>query len=197
MTSESFQDTLIVIAGYPSEINSMLNTNAGLKSRFTHFFQFPDWTPDDCESFFVSLASKEGFEPGADVLEVLKEGCSRLIQLKGWANGRDVKKIWTHSKAQRAERVYDEPELVKKMSAHDLSAAINSIVQARIGKLSNFDPDADPLAKLDSLFRMDAIKSKLQTLRKTWDVEKREGNGVPNLGHFVFTGNPGTYQMAQ
>ena len=52
--------------------------------------------------------------------------------------------------------------------------------------------DSDPLAELDSLFRMEKIKSKLQRLQKTWAVAKREGDGPPSLGHFVFTGSPGT-----
>ena len=99
-TSESYQDVVIVIAGYTTEINSMFKTNTGRKSKFTHFFQFPDWIPDDCVSFFKMLASKDGFDVGKDVLETLSEGCSRLIQLKGWAKGRDVKKLWTESKTQ-------------------------------------------------------------------------------------------------
>ena len=55
MTSEQFKDVVIVIAGYPHDIDSMLNSNAGLKSRFTHFFEFPDWRPEDCKSFFELL----------------------------------------------------------------------------------------------------------------------------------------------
>ena len=39
---------MIIIAGYPGDINKMLDTNPGLKSRFTHFFEFPDWTAADC-----------------------------------------------------------------------------------------------------------------------------------------------------
>jgi len=172
-------------------VEEMLDSNAGLKSRVTHFFEFPDWVPQDCESFFASIASKEGFEIDRDVLDVLQEGCSRLIQLKGWANGRDVTKIWSESKSLRAQRVYDHPEVAKKITVDDINTAVNNITQSRIGKLSDCDPNIDPLALLDGLFRMDDIKAKLQMLQRTWVVSKREGDCTPDLGHFVFTGSPG------
>ena len=76
-------------------------------------------------------------------------------------------------------------------SVQDVKTALNSMVQARVGKIADIDPDADPLARLDSLFRMDAIKKKLEMLKKVWAVERREGNCTPNLGHIVFTGSPG------
>jgi len=193
MTSEQYRDVLIVIAGYPSEINEMLNTNAGLKSRFTNFFEFPDWDPEDCVSFFTLCARKESFDVGEDVLEALRDGCSRLRQLKGWANGRDVNKLFSEAKSQRAGRVYDKPELEKEIQLADLKVSIAEQIQARIGKLSQLDLDADPLEKLDNLFGMDAVKTKLERLKRTWAVERREGNGAPNIGHFVFTGSPGLY----
>ena len=51
MTSEEFSDVTIVIAGYTSDMNEMLKSNAGLKSRFTEFIDFLDWEVDDCVSF--------------------------------------------------------------------------------------------------------------------------------------------------
>ena len=47
MTSEEYKNVVIIIAGYPAEIDDMLNKNAGLRSRFTNFFEFPDWQPED------------------------------------------------------------------------------------------------------------------------------------------------------
>ena len=36
------------MAGYPGDMNEMLDSNPGLKSRFTHFVEFEDWSPEDC-----------------------------------------------------------------------------------------------------------------------------------------------------
>ena len=83
----------------------MLNKNAGLKSRFTEFFEFPDWESSDCVKFFQMLASVEKFALGDGVLEKIESACSVLRALDGWGNGRDVTKLWEEAKSQRAERV--------------------------------------------------------------------------------------------
>jgi Cdc6-like AAA superfamily ATPase len=54
------------------------------------------------------------------------------------------------------------------------------------------DKDDDPLSSLDKLYKMEEVKSKLDKMRKTWAVAKQDGDDRPNLGHFVFTGSPGT-----
>jgi hypothetical protein len=194
MTSKEYSDVLIVIAGYPDKIQQMLETNSGLKSRFNNFFEFPDWEPEDCWSFFLSCAEREGFAVGSEVAGTLLDGCSRLKQLSGWANGRDVTTLWTDSKSHRAQRVVDSPEFDKKLLATDLTAALSDMTQARVGRITDYDPTVDPLSILDSLFRMDAIRAKLDRLRKTWAVARSEGKGRPSLGHFVFTGSPGASQ---
>ncbi|GKY97164.1 hypothetical protein MPSEU_000674800 [Mayamaea pseudoterrestris] len=192
MTSKDFSDVIIVIAGYSTEINRMLDTNVGLKSRFTNFFEFEDWKPDDCVHYFTSLASKEGFVLQETVAAVMHEGCSRICQLDGWGNGRDVVQIWKETKSNRSERVHSVPVIEKSIAESDVKSALESMVMARIGKISNLDPNHDPLSDLETLFRMEKIKEKVERLRKTWAVARREGNGLPTLGHFVFTGSPGT-----
>ena len=91
MTSESFQDVVVVVAGYPQAIDEMLNKNAGPKSRFTHFFHFPDWEPEDCSEFLLLQATKENFviEPGA--LEEFRRGCApfeTIARVRKWT-GRE------------------------------------------------------------------------------------------------------------
>ena len=192
ITSKEYKDVLICIAGYTNEINAMFKANAGLKSRFTNFFQFPDWEQDDCARFFDMLASHEAFEIGDGVLEAVRNGCARLLQLKGWGNGRDVKALWKESKSNRSNRVYDGRELEKQIKLEDVKPALDGMLQARIGKLCDIPTNGNPLLELDSLFRMEGVKKKLQQLQKSWAVSKREGDSTPSLGHFVLSGSPGT-----
>ena len=48
---------VIIMAGYPGDMNKMLDTNPGLKSRFTHFIEFEDWSPEDCLHLFRKRAA--------------------------------------------------------------------------------------------------------------------------------------------
>lgn len=46
------------MAGYPGDMNKMLDTNPGLKSRFTHFIEFEDWSAEDCLHLFRKRAAR-------------------------------------------------------------------------------------------------------------------------------------------
>jgi hypothetical protein len=193
MTSEEFQDVLIVIAGYTKEINDMLNSNSGLKSRFTQYFDFPDWEPQDCVSFFELCAEKEKFVVGDGVLDKVKQGCSVVGKLDGWGNGRDVTRLWEEAKSQRADRVYDPEtaEVERTIILRDVKEAVESMIQARIPGSTLPEDGLDPLAKLDKLYRMGDMKAQLEKMKKSWAVSKREGDEAPSIGHFVFRGSPG------
>jgi len=131
MTSEQFKDVVIVIAGYPYEIDTMLQSNAGLKSRFTNFFEFPDWKAEDCKAFFGMLAGKKKFALGDGVLEAVERGCADLMAFDGWGNGRDVTKLWEQAKSNRDVRVYESEETDKILCLDDVLDAVSSMVKAR------------------------------------------------------------------
>ncbi|CAB9509012.1 NFX1-type zinc finger-containing protein 1 [Seminavis robusta] len=194
MTSEEFADVLIIIAGYPDEINDMLNTNVGLKSRFTNFFDFPNWEASDCITFFKKCLEKESFSADNDVLEKLEEGCMVLSALEGWGNGRDMMQLWKEAKSQRASRVFDKTDDFEKVIVvSDVAVGVDAMIQGRIpGSTVLPDNDVEPLEKLCKLYRMEGIKSKLEQMKKAWAVARREGNVVGKLGNFVFKGSPGT-----
>jgi hypothetical protein len=192
MTSKEFIDVTIVIAGYSSEINEMLDRNAGLKSRFTEFFEFPDWEAKDCVAFFQKLALDANFELGKGVLDKISYGCSVLLKLDGWANGRDVNALWKSTKEERAGRVYeDTDEITKDIVLKDVKSAVMTMIESRIPGGQLPEEGSDPLALLDKLYRMDNIKTKLEKMQKALVVAKRDGDDMPKLGHFVFTGSPG------
>jgi len=135
MTSEEYQNVTIIFAGYAAEVDDMFRTNSGLKSRFTHFFEFPDWTVDDCVAFFAICANKEKFLPlDNNLTGILRGGFEILLSLEGWANGRDVKRLWDESKSQRAYRVFDEPESEKALIDSDVQQAVASMIKSRAPK---------------------------------------------------------------
>ena len=149
MTSDDFSDVTIVIAGYTFEINEMLKSNAGLKSRFTEFLNFPDWDAEDCVSFVKKLAKSEKFSLEDGVLERVQSGCSTLTTLDGWANGRDVKSLWKDVKGHRAERVYDDDtsSLEKQILVQDMKVAVTAFLikrrslpcESQVSKKSKFN----------------------------------------------------------
>ncbi|KAL3919021.1 MAG: hypothetical protein SGILL_003962 [Bacillariaceae sp.] len=141
MTSTKFKDVVVVIAGYPKDIHEMLRSNSGLKSRFTHFFEFPDWKADDCVAFFDMLATKNGFELKDGVKDEIAKGCTKLMALDGWGNGRDVTQLWSDTKSTRDARVYSLAGFPgKTIEISDVEEAIRNMLSARNGPESK--PDA-------------------------------------------------------
>jgi len=56
---EDQRDRLIVIvAGYPNEMQRFINSNSGLQSRFTTYIEFPDYSAEECSRIFASMARK-------------------------------------------------------------------------------------------------------------------------------------------
>ncbi|KAJ9456884.1 Protein cfxQ-like protein [Diplonema papillatum] len=196
LTNSAFADVVVVIAGYKADIASMLETNAGLKSRFTNFVEFRDWEPADACKFLAKKAVKDGFIVDDDAWGTLDRTFAELVSYPGWANGRDVGHLWSRVLQVRAKRVVAAAEIPKKVSNTDVQAAAADLVAAR--RPPNYTPNpavacgVDPLGYLNTLYGMHTVKNKLQTIRDAYTVACREGRKPSPLGHFVFTGSPGT-----
>ena len=194
---KKYGSLVIIIAGYQADISSMLDTNTGLRSRFRHSLEFPDWAPSDCADQFAQRAKALNFELDAEAIQKkLLRGFEKLLPLKGWGNARDVEAIWRASLQQRANRIARSGDArvdEKVLTESDVSVAVDDLVAARMGSIGSAGNDSsDPFAPLDNLYRMDGVRKKLQQLKNTHAMAIREGGEPPPLGHFLFLGAPGT-----
>ena len=117
MTDPKYSSLAIVMAGYPADIMSMLDSNPGLKSRVNHFLEFPDWSPEDCATYFIRACGEAGFSfegtsddggrGGAERIkkELLLPAFEKLRQCNGWGNARDVHQFLKLAKDSRATRL--------------------------------------------------------------------------------------------
>ncbi|MCM2532520.1 hypothetical protein NDK43_09150 [Neobacillus pocheonensis] len=51
------ENLVVVLAGYPNEMNNLLESNPGLRSRFKKFFLFPDYSPEELLSIMKDAQS--------------------------------------------------------------------------------------------------------------------------------------------
>jgi DNA polymerase III delta prime subunit len=184
MTSPEYKGMVIILAGYPKDIDEMLNRNAGLKSRFTKFFDFLDWTPDQCKSYLVDCAMKENFALADGIERVYLDGLKELITLPGWANARDVIRLWKDTLKYRANRVVNNKEVAKSIQVSDVQPAIDDMIKAR--KLDeNIKAKASSLFDPRDLFLKENLQSRTQEGKKpTINVEFEElyyENNAENL----------------
>jgi hypothetical protein len=77
----------------------------------------------------------------------------------------------------------------------DITMAMDAMISAGMGTGGahrKADTHADPFAELNQLYRVEKVKGKLQQLQNTYIIANLDGEDPPPLGHFIFTGSPGT-----
>lgn len=131
MTDPQFAGVVVVIAGYPKDIDDMLASNAGLKSRFTHTLEFPDWTAADCVKCFAEKAKAKGFDIAGEGSAIIRAGFETLQSLDGFGNARDVDAIWKATSRFRADRVVKSNDAAKTFEESDLQQAIDEMIKGR------------------------------------------------------------------
>ncbi len=57
LMEDNRENIVVIIAGYPKEIEDLLNSNPGLKSRFSKTLHFADYTKDELIQIFYKLVS--------------------------------------------------------------------------------------------------------------------------------------------
>ncbi len=141
--AEDDRDRLvIVLAGYPDDMDRFLRSNPGLASRFSTRVTFPSYRPDDLVQISRLLAEQAGdaFDPQA--IEILKEifthACA-MGRVDELGNGRFARSLFERACASRDVRVV---RLGEQATAEDLTTVTAADVDTAYR-------DLDPLAVSD------------------------------------------------
>ncbi|GHH99104.1 AAA family ATPase [Neobacillus kokaensis] len=65
------ENLVVVLAGYPNEMDKLLESNPGLRSRFKKFFFFPDYSSEELLKIMVSYASSYQYKITDDAKNLL------------------------------------------------------------------------------------------------------------------------------
>ena len=98
---------IVIAAGYYKEMESFLNSNSGLTSRFTKFIDFEDYTTEQMKSIFLGMVKSKGMTLEADANSTLTEMFEDIYcnRDKNFANGRTVRNIFEKSLQRQSARI--------------------------------------------------------------------------------------------
>jgi SpoVK/Ycf46/Vps4 family AAA+-type ATPase len=138
--AEDDRDRLvIVLAGYPVDMDRFLRSNPGLASRFSVRISFPSYSPGELAQIMTVIAEQAGdsFDPDAlPVLErIFTDACDRG-HIDELGNGRFARSLFERACAARDLRVAD---LGETASAADLTTVTAADITAAVGGLTSRD----------------------------------------------------------
>lgn len=73
-------DMIIILAGYPDEMDSLLKSNKGLQSRFPYTFHFEDYNEDELIEIARLTAEQSGYTFSEEALQRLSELVHREVE---------------------------------------------------------------------------------------------------------------------
>ena len=105
MMEDYKEDLVVIVAGYKKEMKGFIASNPGLKSRFTTYIDFEDYSKEELTQIFKLLASKEKNILADGCIEKLNQLWDLALQVEDFGNGRAARNVYEATKSRRAKRL--------------------------------------------------------------------------------------------
>lgn len=92
---EDYRDDLIVIVtGYPKEMQNFLDSNPGLRSRFGVVVEFPDYSDAELAAIFTQMVAKQEYVLGKKTTAVSSQFFASRRHEHSFGNAREARKLF-------------------------------------------------------------------------------------------------------
>ena len=191
---------VVICAGYPKEMETFLNSNVGLKRRFSHFIHIADYSAEELMEIYerAAKARKYNFTLADDAARAKALNMfQNMVAMKDekFGNAGEAMKKVAETKTNINNRIASiQPDQWTPEVLESIHVAYAEDIPYEEPEKVSVDKC---LEELNQLIGLDGVKTSLTKLAHTINNEiesARLENRRPEipLGHYLFLGNPGT-----
>lgn len=179
----------VVLAGYPRQIERLMEVNTGLPRRFPTVYSLPDYTGPEMRQL-LELAARRAHETvtfGPELAERLDDFCENWVNgrtLSTWGNGGEAENLIEDMIKRCSSRMVREksPSGTLVLLPQDLPEHLQEYLAPASSRLE------DAVEIINQMIGLDNIKAYLKNLCNGI----RTGEKPPVPGNYIFYGPPGT-----
>jgi SpoVK/Ycf46/Vps4 family AAA+-type ATPase len=201
---EDKRDRLVVIvAGYPEQMDQFVASNPGLPSRFTKTIRFESYNADELVAIMHSTARRDGLGLNLASDAILKTFFEHASEAANFGNARTARTLLERAREAQAARIgpyLNSGVNLAELTRADIEAAIAAMSPARArararAQATDGGSGVNPLDELTRMTGLATVKREINTLIQRLRVEtarRDQGLAVAPISlHMVFAGPPG------
>ncbi|MGN0282183.1 MAG: AAA family ATPase [Prevotella sp.] len=185
-----------IVAGYTQQMHDFIDSNPGLKSRFTQTIHFDDYSANELTRIFLNMVYARKFsvddEMQGAIHRMFEQICLRRDH--NFGNAREARKLFDECVERQSRRLVEQMSN-DKLSESDMYAL--TIADLPQGGNDSKRPLDEVLNDLDDFVGMRMVKNMIRRLAvQSMFMKQRSASGVGKVQqmvmNFVVTGNAGT-----
>ena len=209
---EDYKNKFFVIAaGYPELMQSFLDSNPGLKSRFTHHFTFDDYSAQELTDIYKIFASKDKYMLDTETESILTQKLESISlgTDNSFGNARFIRNLFNETKIELSKRYQLLEDSEKKFSAlntirkEDVITAITNLNNRNNPDQINSIKFEKYINEINNLVGLDEVKITFNKILASIKVNKlKKEKSITSVGKnlnsiFICDNGSGTSTIAR